>query len=706
MKITPIAGIAFALALAGCSDAINEPEAPQNLPDSRSVEIADTTYKYAYYYDDRVEVPIDESKKYVIVEETVADIAVAAPAKAPTRYAGYIVDAAELLKSGNTSIMAASGNNSPIVAIEDVTAHGTPLNNFIYVGLKNESDLPVLERLAKKIGCIVHGSILDHPKWIKLETGINSAMTSLPAAAYLYENGDFQFVDPGFEIQYESLASTTPSDPYFSQQWNLTGEYGINILPAWAISKGSPDITLAIYDTGVVNISDEFTGRFTQFYYDNNLTISNPHGTQVAAVAAASHNMSYIAGVAPNARLMNLNWTYGGYTRSAEEIAEGFILSYKNGADIINCSWGASAPIQNQILVEEACKEAIILGRNGKGCIVVFAAGNSDTYGIQYPARNIHDAITVGSTNTSGIRKGTSYGPQMTVSAPGHEIPTTPNEKGECINSGTSYAAPQVSGLAALILSIRPELTAAQVKQLIIETASRSTHSDEYGWGIINAGYAMQAANQDYAISCPSAGVISPNDGKLTFTLSNVPRGATVSWSSKLASQKLNSSNSSATFFYPSIGAGYETVSATVSYLGKTKEVTYQCYLTLSTVVNSINILEDYDWLGANQIHLFADCSKENAPIEWKITSSNGCNFQLVEFPLAGDASFMSNPNAYITLQYGDPMTPLTSIPEGAYCEITAEVNEPYGVWHRCTLRWTNLWNGYQWILEDNGFLR
>lgn len=700
-KFLLICAATIALILTSCSDIDYEPQVSQNIPDSRAIELSDTTYKYAYYYNKRIQIPIDESKKYVIVEETTPNIVYSAPTKAPVRYTGYIVDVSEV---GNSSVMSTTGNNSNIVAIEDVTSDGTPLNNFIYVGLKNESDLSMLEKLAQKIGCIVHGSILDHPKWIKLETGINSSMTSLPAAAYIYENGDFQFVDPGFEIEYETLSYEQPTDPYFNLQWNLTGRNGINITPAWNITKGSPDITLAIYDSGVANTGGEFTGRFTDFYIGKDLTISNTHGTQVASVAAAAHNDSYVAGIAPKVKIMSINRTL----LSAEEYANSFIDAYQNGADIINCSWGGYTQDAVQIILEEACKEAIKSGRDGKGCVVVFAAGNNDHDSVAYPGRNINNAIIVSSTDENGkLSTFSSIGSEVTVAAPGENIPTTPNKDGKCFDSGTSFAAPHVSGLAALILSLRPELTAAQIKQLIIETASRSTHSNEYGWGLINAGYAMMAANQDYVLSCPNNTVISPKDGKLSFTLSNVPRGASVSWKSSSALRLLSSSNSFATFQYPTDKSTLinETISATISYLGKTKTVSYSCQVTLSTVVNSITKLEGYEWLGENYIHLFADCSKDNAPIEWEITGSYGCNFKLVDFLLAGDASFINNPKAYITLQFAEPFSSI-SVPDGAYCEITAKVNEPTGVWRRCTVRWINVWNGYEWIVEDNGALR
>jgi subtilisin family serine protease len=694
-----ICATAAIFALCACSDEVGAPVADCKLPDSRSAESGDSSVAYTYYYSERVPVSIDNSKKYVIVRDNSTVLSTNAPMKAPARaaYKGYIVDASTLDNPDAHSVLSTSSSNK-IVAIEDVTTGGTPLNNFVYVGLKSESDLPLLERLAEEIGCKVNGSILDHPKWIEVEIGLQSAMTSIGTSCYLYENGNFDFVDPGFEIEYKT--SYTPTDPFFGKQWNLAGStYSINMYPAWRITKGSPDITLAIADNGMNTSLTDFEGRMSGYSYENSLF--EDHGTRVASIAAASHNSFGIAGVAPLVTLMNLNISnkFNPTEMLESSIIEALTDAYKNGADVINCSWGAVTDLFS-ILMEEAINETIEKGRNGKGCVVVFAAGNDGT--LDYPGRKIQKAILVGSINSRGyLDTKTAFGEALTVVAPGAGVYSLDkNGLADNTDSGTSYAAPHVSGLASLILSIRPELTTTQVKQLIIETSSSSAHSLEFGWGLINAGDAMLAANEDYSISSNSD-IIYPTNGLLTFYLHNVPRGASVSWSSEKGSGPYSASHKSASFRYPTNTATpiKETITVTISYLGRTKTIKYPCTIYMATQISAITKLEDFpdnDYY----VHLQAHCSKNNAPVEWSIYSSNGYQFNLMDFMYEGDASYIDNPKAYATLQIGNGMSGIMDqIPEGAYCKIEVRVNEPGGDQRFCTV----IRQGGTWIVRDDG---
>lgn len=652
-------------------------------------ESADSTIEtYGYFYDQKMPVVIDASKKYVIRRKSNVSVAsVPYAATVTEEYEGEIVDASELTSSSVYSTNA--DGNTDIVAIEDVTDEGVPLHQFMFVGLKRKSDMNILEKLASEIGCKVMGTIPGNDMIVKLSTGLGSELTSLPASVYLYERGDFKFVDPGFKITYENYTN----DPWYSEQWGLNGSYGINAPRAWITTKGSPDITIAIVDTGINSILAEFNTHMHSYSIYNGY-IDDTHGTQVASVAGASHNGIGMAGVAPLAKLMNINRKLvdNGYMYQCIQNA------YLNGADVINCSWGYKPGIWDTVLIEYIDK-AIKEGRNGKGCVVVFAAGNDGI--IAYPASHTTGTIIVGATDSSGkVSSFSGKGEQLTVVAPGEKVITMKMNGEKFIDSGTSFAAPHVAGLAALILSVRPELTSEQVKNIIIETASRMAHSNDYGWGLINAGDAVDAVAQNYSLTVPDVPIthpdvtITPANGILTLLLSGTPRSANVVWSSRSGAKLLYSSYASAAFEYPKgTGAISERITATVTHYGKTKSVSFDCRIGLPPVINSITKVKEYNSDESN-VHLFADCTHTNAQLVWEIVRSSG-SFELQEFTYAGDAPFIGRESHYATLVCGG-----FGVPEGAYCTLRVWVNETGGGDRYCTVRG---YNG-QWIVEDSQY--
>ena len=678
----------FLLILASCSEEVEMP-ATGNSVLSRSAisESADSTIEtYGYFYDQKMPVVIDASKKYVIRRKSNFSVAsVPYAATVTEEYEGEIVDVSEL--TSNSVYSTHANGNTDIVAIEDVTDEGVPLHQFMFVGLKRKSDMNILEKLASEIGCKVLGTIPGNDMIVKLSTGLGSELTSLPASVYLYEHGDFKFVDPGFKLTYK----TCTTDPWYSEQWGLNGSCGINVERAWLTTKGSPDITIAIIDHGINSNLAEFNTHMHSYSITNGFP-SDDHGTFVASVAGASHNGIGVAGVAPLAKLMDINYTLFTGTSLYQCIEN----AYLNGADVINCSWGYEKKQGWDAVLVESVHKAIKEGRNGKGCVVVFAAGNNGT--INFPARNTTGTIIVGATNSYGKlwssgRLSSGKGEQLTVVAPGEDIVMmkSSGERGQ--DSGTSYAAPHVAGLAALILSVRPELTSEQVKNIIIETASGTTHSNDYGWGRINAGRAVDVAAQNYSLTVHN-NPVTPTNGLLTYYLSGTTPSASVVWSSRSGARLLTSNYQSATFEYPmTTGNISETITATVTHYGKTKSVSFNTPIGLSANINSISKLQEYDQ-GGNSVHLFADCTHSNAQLVWEIVRSSGCTFDLQEFTYAGDAPFIGRESHYATLVCGG------SPNSGTYCTIRVWVNETGGGDRYCTVRG---YNG-QWIVEDSQY--
>ena len=202
---------------------------------------------------------------------------------------------------------------------------------------------------------------------------------------------------------------------------------------------------------------------------DNNPMDFLGHGTHVAGAIAAEQNGFHITGVAPNAKIMPVRvldfWGYG----NPDNIAAGIRYAADNGADIINYSAGGWFP---QSQVEDAIQYA-----TNKGVVVVMSAGNDGFYQPDYPANNADRlGIAVGGIDENGriadFSNRAGSRPLDYVVAPGVDIVSTVPYNTYESYDGTSMAAPHVAGVAALVLNANPNLTPAQVEQILTSTAN------------------------------------------------------------------------------------------------------------------------------------------------------------------------------------------------------------------------------------------
>lgn len=291
-----------------------------------------------------------------------------------------------------------------------------------------------------------------------------------------------------------------PQDSFFAYQWGLhnygqlIGDYGVkgedvNVLPAWNITEGNEHVVVGILDSGIdithedlqnsiyVNkkeipgngIDDDRNGYIDDvtgwdFAHDDNTVFDEPnedfHGTYIAGIVAADSNQTGIAGVAPDVKILPLKFitTADGNTSNAIKAIE---YADKMGVDIMNCSWGGTA--YNKAL-KKAMKKSKML--------FVCSSGNEGECTDKTPyyptCFDINNVISVGAMDNQGTwaRFG-NYGKQVDVVAPGVNVIGTAPGNSYLFGSGTSFAAPYVTGIAALIKSVKPDARAKMMKKAI-----------------------------------------------------------------------------------------------------------------------------------------------------------------------------------------------------------------------------------------------
>lgn len=378
----------------------------------------------------------------------------------------------------------------------------------------------------------------------------------------LSESREIKWCEPEMLIGYKC------NNPLYPQQYYLknTGQNGgtkgvdINVELAWQFTNGSPDITVAVIDDGVDRSHEDFGGRVLPGYtignknglgepQNENSWKNKSHGTACAGIIAASNNNLGIRGVASNIKILPINicpYTavfipYFGLNPgfgSTLEIAEAINWAWKR-ADILSCSWGGGAPSND---ITAALDSARTYGRNGLGCPIVFASGNnySEIQDVAYPG-NLDGVITVGAIDKNGnIQSYSQRGRSMDFVAPSGGIPgdivTTDlmgsrgKSAGNYINdfNGTSAACPQVAGVAALILSVKPDLSWSEVANVLQKTArdlGPKGFDNTFGYGLVNAG----AAVQEVALQIYGPRNIDEND--VVYSIGKVPDNVPVTWS-------------------------------------------------------------------------------------------------------------------------------------------------------------------------------
>lgn len=380
----------------------------------------------------------------------------------------------------------------------------------------------------------------------------------LAAANTLHDKNQLvEYAHPDFFLPMVALSPPVIDDPlYHSLQWHLDGDTSkgaqpnadINVEAAWdsdngPFAQGQSIVRVSILDECVEKLHpDLFPNWAAGIDLDNVPPDDDPspdagqrHGTACAGVAVAKGNSIGVRGACPDCGLIGVKF----FGATVAEIAEGYYFSvdpddngdHSDGAAVLSNSWGFADGVFAPSDTVAAINFAANSGRNGKGCLVLFASANSDhtVNGISALAQ-LPTTMAVGGTNSNTMHtEFADVGPEVGITAPTNDrgddgvrfswidITTVDNTGSSGYNGipnepdytnafgGTSSATPLAAGVLALIISQDPNMTAAQARAILQHTAVRieepygrfdpiTGHSHRFGFGRTDAGLAIAAA--------------------------------------------------------------------------------------------------------------------------------------------------------------------------------------------------------------------
>jgi serine protease len=348
------------------------------------------------------------------------------------------------------------------------------------------------------------------------------------ALKILKNNPNVEFAEPNYRV----TAFATPNDPFYKYQWNFASfekAGGVDAEAVWNITTGDSSVVVAVIDTGIAYENYQSYGQapdlagtcFKSGYdfvnNDDRANDDNGHGTHVAGTIAGTTNDGYgVAGLAHGVCLMPIKVLGADGGGTVDAVAKGIRFAADNNANVINLSLGGSSPSR---AIEDALAYA-----HGKGVTIVAATGNNNG-AVSYPAAYDNYVIAVGATAYGGVRANYSnYGNSIDVVAPGGDgndrnrdgyvdgilqqtlVSGTLNSFGYHFYTGTSMATPHVAAAAALLLSVKPSLSPAQIQALLEETAhdlGSAGFDQYYGHGLINIKEALLLAEGEGSVTPP-----------------------------------------------------------------------------------------------------------------------------------------------------------------------------------------------------------
>jgi len=295
----------------------------------------------------------------------------------------------------------------------------------------------------------------------------------------------------------QGATAVTVNDPRSVEQYSLDR---MQVRSAWGLTTGGSGI-VAVLDTGVQFNHPDLAGRLLPGYdfvsNDRDASDDNGHGTWVSGIIAANANDGYgVAGISWSDKILPIKIMDGSGLGDTSDLTSGIIWAADNGATIINMSVGGFPYSQ---YVQDAVNYAW-----SKGAVLIGAAGNNRREEVFYPA-SLTNVISVSATQADDeFANWSSYGSKVDVSAPGASILTTncyacaygghDTWGSHTIISGTSFAAPNVAGVVALIRAHYPTEGPGQIVNRLLTSVDDQGYArwdNRYGLGRVNAARAL-----------------------------------------------------------------------------------------------------------------------------------------------------------------------------------------------------------------------
>lgn len=394
-----------------------------------------------------------------------------------------------------------------------------------------------LEVVERRGDCCVIAKVTEHsPNPIKVAKylqNISMVKHAEPDLDTLLDEYDGEFIAPQDDLVSHQWHLKNPGF-VVDAQWPMKKGADAKVWEAWQKmgNMGSDNITVAVIDNGFdlshPDLKNKVLRPYDLWTDTSNIEQGDPrftHGTPCASVAVARPNGTGIVGAAPNAKFMPISGTSFSL-RATEKM---FKYAADNGADVISCSWGTTDPAFDlSEMKKEAITNAARNGRNGKGCVILYAVGNDDYDYVSYYAQHPDVIAVAACTSKDEHANYSNQGPEITICAPSNgDWPITAarafwdegvswengnyrfwrdgKDRGHQYKhfGGTSSSCPLVAGICALMLSENPDLTAKEVKDILSQTADKigspqdydaRGHSRKFGYGRVNALAAVTEA--------------------------------------------------------------------------------------------------------------------------------------------------------------------------------------------------------------------
>ena len=526
------------ISLTGCSEQIeNIGEVKQDKVFTRAL----TTTDYYWYNGEKVGINRDDSKKFILFKSSdeltvtnalsnikivnkIQKVVLSSKIKSDKSTAQpdlkwAVIESATVTKASN--LVSEILYEAPFFKTENGVEVG--LSHLFYVKLKSEDDVSKLNKLADENIVEVIGNNEYMPLWYTLSCSKESTGNALQLANKFYESGLFEEAQP--DLMSDDKTECV-NDPNLNYQWNLinsgqnSGTSGVDVrfCNTRSITTGSSSIIVAVLDQGIQLNHPDLNVHPTSYDTESGTSpsiIHGTHGTNCAGfICAKTNNGTGVASLAPDCPAMSISNSLYGSPDSRQKRADGINFAWNNGASVISNSWGSAV---QYAIIDNAISNALINGRSGKGTVVVFASGNEYSSSVSYPANCNSDILAVGAINRNGLKSSFSnYGTALDIVAPGEDLCTTTTGSSYIYSiSGTSFACPQVAAVAALILSVNPNLTQKQVSEIIESTARKignysyvttsgrtnGTWNNEMGYGVLDAFAAVTKASNNCSVS-------------------------------------------------------------------------------------------------------------------------------------------------------------------------------------------------------------